>query len=75
MMSAGTHNVPVHCAPAEINICQPPDGKTCGEYAGAFAIASLAAIYNPDAMQDCEFCQMKVSDTDLASMNIDFADR
>jgi ABC-type multidrug transport system ATPase subunit/ABC-type multidrug transport system permease subunit len=75
LMFAGTHNVPVRCAPTEINIFQPPNGTTCGEYAGAFATASFAAIYNPDAMQDCEFCQLTVSDTYLASMNIFFTDR
>lgn len=75
VMSAGAHGVPVRCTPAEINIFQPPQGKTCAEYAGMFAEKTLAAIYNPDATRDCQFCQYSVADAYLASVNMMFADR
>ncbi|OCK79908.1 hypothetical protein K432DRAFT_426134 [Lepidopterella palustris CBS 459.81] len=75
MMSTGTHNVPVHCADAEINTFQPPHGQTCGAYAGAFANASMAAIYNPEAKSNCQFCLFSVADAYLTGVNIHWNNR
>lgn len=75
MVSAGTHDVAVRCTVSETNIFQPPQGQTCGEYAGAFASASMAVIYNPNAEQDCQFCQFAVADMYLAAMNMSYNDR
>ncbi|KAL1961696.1 hypothetical protein VTN77DRAFT_1300 [Rasamsonia byssochlamydoides] len=75
MMSSATHGVPVQCAEAEINIFNPPAGMTCGEYAGAFAQEALAAIYNPDATENCQFCRYAVSDAYLAGLNMFYKDR
>ncbi|KAJ4289885.1 hypothetical protein N0V90_011218 [Kalmusia sp. IMI 367209] len=75
LMTTGTHGVLVRCAPAEINVFQPPQGKTCGEYAGAFANSTMASIYNPDAIQDCEFCSVSVADVYLSSLNMVYGDR
>ncbi|OAL47624.1 ABC-transporter [Pyrenochaeta sp. DS3sAY3a] len=75
LMSAGTHGVPVMCSAAETNIFQPPEGMTCGQYAGAFANATMAAIYNPESKQDCQFCQFSVADVYLAAVNISYDDR
>ncbi|GME45602.1 atp-binding cassette multidrug transporter [Neofusicoccum parvum] len=75
LMSAATHGTPVHCSTAETNIFQPLPGKTCGEYAGAFVNASLAALYNPDARENCQFCQYSVADTYLGYLNMSYDDR
>ncbi|KAI9834089.1 MAG: hypothetical protein M1819_003374 [Sarea resinae] len=75
IMADGVHDVPVKCAAAEVNIFQPPQGQTCGSFAGAFAEASMAAIYNPDATADCEFCRYKVADVYLAGVNMSWDDR
>lgn len=75
MMSTATHGVPVRCAEPEINIFNPPDGMTCGQYAGQFAQATLAAIYNPDATENCQFCRFSVSDVFLAGVNMSYEDR
>ncbi|CAO2657983.1 Nn.00g072430.m01.CDS01 [Neocucurbitaria sp. VM-36] len=74
-MSVGTHEVPVRCSVAETSIFHPPNGMTCREYAGAFANASMAVIYNPDAKQDCQFCPYAVSDIYLATVNMFYDDR
>lgn len=75
LMTTGTHGVAVRCAPAEISMFQPPSGKTCGEYAGAFANATMAAIYNPEATSDCEFCSVSVADVYLSSLNMLYSER
>ncbi|RYN21216.1 Brefeldin A resistance protein [Alternaria tenuissima] len=75
MMSTGVHDVPVQCTVAETNVFQPPQGQTCGEYAGAFANASMATLYNPDANQDCQFCQFAVADVYLGALNMSYDDR
>jgi len=75
MMSTGTHGVPVKCSPAEINIFQPPRGMSCGKYAGAFANGTMAALYNPSATKNCQFCRYGVADAYLAGVNISWNDR
>ncbi|CAN9268425.1 unnamed protein product [Alternaria sp. RS040] len=75
MMSTGVHDVPVQCTAAETNVFQPPQGQTCGDYAGAFANASMAILYNPDASQDCQFCQFAVADVYLGALNMSYDDR
>lgn len=75
MMSVGVHGVPVQCADAETNIFQPPEGQTCGDYAGGFVNASMAALYNPTADKNCQFCQYSVADGYLAALNMSYDDR
>ncbi|KAF2267150.1 hypothetical protein CC78DRAFT_512384 [Lojkania enalia] len=75
IMSTGTHAVPVQCSQEEINIFQPPEGMTCGKYAGTFANATGAVIYNPDATQNCQFCRFAVADAYLASVNMQYDER
>ncbi|KAF2463577.1 uncharacterized protein BDR25DRAFT_383392 [Lindgomyces ingoldianus] len=75
LMSTGTHGMPIECAPAEISIFQPPEGKTCGAYAGSFSQAVGATIYNSDATSDCQFCSYAAADTYLVSLNMIYSDR
>lgn len=75
MMSVSVHDVRVQCTAAEINTFQPPEGQTCGDYAGAFASASMAVLYNPGASKDCYFCQFSVADVYLAALNMSYSDR
>ncbi|KAF2804985.1 uncharacterized protein BDZ99DRAFT_511487 [Mytilinidion resinicola] len=75
MMSTGTHDVPVRCSAAEINIFQPPKGMSCGKYAGAFANGTMAALYNPKAMKNCEFCRFGIADAYLTAVHISYDDR
>jgi len=75
IMSTGTHKVPVRCSAAEINVFQPPKGMSCGKYAGAFAKGTMAALYNPSATKNCQFCRFGVSDAYLGAANISWDDR
>ncbi|KAH7071476.1 ABC-2 type transporter-domain-containing protein [Paraphoma chrysanthemicola] len=75
MMSIGVHDVPVQCTAAELSIFQPPQGQTCGDYAGAFAKATMATLRNPGAIQDCQLCPISVGDTFLTSLNMSYDDR
>lgn len=75
IVTDGLHDAPVKCAPEEVNIFQPPPGMTCGQYAGAWANASLASIYNPQATSDCEFCRYSVADVYLEGVNMKYSER
>ncbi|CAG5179318.1 uncharacterized protein ALTATR162_LOCUS9143 [Alternaria atra] len=75
MMSTGVHDVPVRCTVAETNIFQPPQGQTCGEYAGVFANASMVALYDPKVRQFCQFCQYAVTDVYLGALNTSYDGR
>ncbi|GME58261.1 ABC transporter-like protein [Neofusicoccum parvum] len=75
LMTTGAHDVPVNCAAVEVNVFQPPDGQTCGEYASAFAAAAGGAVYNPLATADCQYCRYAVADVFLQGLNMVYADR
>jgi ABC-type multidrug transport system permease subunit/ABC-type multidrug transport system ATPase subunit len=75
MFATGVHDVPVRCTQQELNIFQPPQGQTCGEYADAFVKTNMAQLLNPSASQDCEFCQIAVGDVYLAGLNMSYDDR
>ncbi|EKG22387.1 ABC transporter-like protein [Macrophomina phaseolina MS6] len=75
LMATGVHDVPVRCAAVEVNVFQPPDGMTCGQYAGAFAAAAAGAIYNPQATSDCQYCRYAVADVFLHAYNMVWEDR
>lgn len=75
MMSSMSHDIPVKCSGVELSFFNPPSGKTCGEYAGAFANASMATLSNPSATENCEYCQYAVSDVFLEGFNIHYSER
>lgn len=53
----------------------PPAGTSCGAYLEAYANASGGAVYNPEAMSDCQFCTSTVADQFLASVSISYTQR
>ncbi|KAL4942605.1 hypothetical protein BDV06DRAFT_235334 [Aspergillus oleicola] len=76
MLSAGLARTPVTCSDIEVVLIQsPPNGSTCGEYLSPFIQVAGGEVYNPSALENCQYCQMTSSDTFLASVNVDYADR
>ncbi|KAH8432475.1 uncharacterized protein LDX57_010110 [Aspergillus melleus] len=75
MMSSMSHDIPVQCSEKELNLFNPPSGMTCEEYAGSFVKASMASLSNPNATENCEFCQYAVSDLFLEGFNIRYSER
>ncbi|KAL2010264.1 hypothetical protein VTN00DRAFT_6071 [Thermoascus crustaceus] len=41
MISTATHGVPVRCAESKINVFNPPDGMTCGQYFCRFSVSDV----------------------------------
>jgi ABC-type multidrug transport system permease subunit len=74
MMATAVHDVPIVCAPKEINHFSPPPGQTCGEYAGKF-VQVIGNLLNPSATADCAYCRYKDSDQYLGTVNMSYGNR
>lgn len=68
--ATGLHGRAIECASAELSVFNPPSGMTCGDYLGSYLQSSPGQLYNPSAMQDCQYCQLQNADQYLAASNI-----
>ena len=68
--ATGLHGRAIECASAELSVFNPPSGMTCGDYLGSYLQSSHGQLYNPSAMQDCQYCQLQNADQYLAASNI-----
>jgi ATP-binding cassette subfamily G (WHITE) protein 2 (PDR) len=75
VVGTGLHDRAVQCASNELSVMQPPSGMSCGTYLAPYATAAGGAVYNPDAMSNCEYCAEVVADQFLASSRISFDQR
>ncbi|KAF9180169.1 hypothetical protein BGZ51_006283 [Haplosporangium sp. Z 767] len=70
------HDLEVRCKTTEFSIFQPPAGQTCIQYAGEFMVRSAVGyINNPDATQDCQYCQYSKGQDFYRNLNMDFGHR
>lgn len=60
---------------AALTFLAPPAGQSCAAYAGQFAQAVGGYLNNPDATDNCQFCQASVGDSFLVTLNIDYSTR
>jgi len=78
---AGTelHARTIECSAAEASTFNPPAGQTCGQYMQAYISAlppsGAGTLQNPDATQDCRYCQLSNADQFLAGSNIYYTER
>jgi ABC-type multidrug transport system permease subunit/ABC-type multidrug transport system ATPase subunit len=75
MLATGVANTDVTCAANELVPLEPPNGSTCTEYMGDYINAVGGYFVNPDATENCQFCTIEKTNTYLAAVNIDYADR
>ncbi|SPJ89757.1 probable ABC1 transport protein [Fusarium torulosum] len=75
MLATGVANTDVTCAANELVPLEPPNGSTCIEYMGDYIKAVGGYFVNPDATENCQFCTIEKTNTYLAAVNIDYADR
>lgn len=75
VLSTTLHNIPVMCASNEVAQFTPPSGMTCGDYAGAFANMSGGYLLDPSSTGVCGYCQYKLGDQYLESLNIKASDK
>lgn len=63
----------VRCAKKELSVFQPYPGTTCGQYMARYLEAAGpagGALVNPDAMADCQYCPLRVTDQFLEERDI-----
>lgn len=76
LMALVLHNKVVRCNKDEYNYFNPPEGKTCGEFAGSFLeMTKKGYISNPEATTNCGYCQYSVGDEYLATVGVKFSYR
>ncbi|KAF5670566.1 ATP-binding protein subfamily G (WHITE) member PDR [Fusarium heterosporum] len=75
MLATGVANTDVVCASNELVPIQPPSGSTCAEYMGDYIKSVGGYFVDPNATDTCQFCTIDKTNTYLASVNIDYADR
>ncbi|KAL3456007.1 ATP-binding cassette transporter [Aspergillus heterothallicus] len=75
MLSAGLGRTPVKCTNVELVPVQPPSGQSCSDYLSAYMQIAGGEVYNPDATENCQFCQMASSDPFLASVSSNYDSR
>ncbi|KAI9904474.1 hypothetical protein N3K66_001003 [Trichothecium roseum] len=75
IVAATLDGAPVECDPAETARFDAPGGRTCREYAGAFAEAAGGYIMNPDATRDCRYCPYSSGNAFMATLNVEAGDK
>ncbi|MBW0485131.1 hypothetical protein O181_024846 [Austropuccinia psidii MF-1] len=69
------HDLQVICDQKEYSVFQPPSGQTCIEWAGQFIAQSGGYILNPNDTSQCQYCQYRVGDEYLSSLDLKFGQR
>ncbi|KAH7185932.1 ABC-2 type transporter-domain-containing protein [Fusarium flagelliforme] len=75
MLATGVANTDVTCASNELVPLNPPNGSTCVEYMGDYIQMMGGYLVDEDATSNCQYCSIAKTNTYLAGVNIDYADR
>ncbi|KAE8376597.1 ABC-2 type transporter-domain-containing protein [Aspergillus bertholletiae] len=75
MLSTGLANTEVHCSDLELVLIQPPINQTCETYLASYMLVAGGATYNPQATENCEYCQMTDSNVYLGLLSSNYSDR
>lgn len=75
VLSTGLANAPVTCASNEYLNFQPLAGQTCQQYLNTYQQTFGGYVENPDATQDCSFCQVATTNVFLNQINANYGDR
>lgn len=75
LVATELHGLPVTCRDDEYTIFDPPTGQTCGAWASTFVDTFGGYLHNANATSQCQYCQVKVGDEYLKSLNMDYDNR
>jgi ATP-binding cassette subfamily G (WHITE) protein 2 (PDR) len=75
MLSTGLANQDVVCADNEYLKFNPPSGQDCGAYLQPYINTVGGYVQNPQAMQNCSFCQIKSTNVFLAGVSANYSTR
>ncbi|KAM0278525.1 hypothetical protein ACHAQH_005092 [Verticillium albo-atrum] len=68
-------NASATCSNNEFVSFNVPNGSTCGEYMQAYLEMAGGFVEDPDSTDSCRFCAIAETNTFLAGINVDFANR
>ncbi|ORY85494.1 putative ABC transporter [Protomyces lactucae-debilis] len=69
------HDKPVRCAASEFARFAPLAGQTCQEYAGSFVQQAAGYLQDPNATDECLYCQYATGDEYAATLLVYWGDR
>ncbi|KWU42587.1 hypothetical protein RHOSPDRAFT_20945 [Rhodotorula sp. JG-1b] len=69
------HGLPVRCTDSEFSIVQPPSSQTCNEWLGPFIASAGGYVNNPNASDNCQYCQYAAGDQFYRALDIKWSDR
>lgn len=75
MVVTALHDVPVQCAPEELNRFVAPSNTTCGEYMQPFFERGGPGYLVSNATRACEYCAFKVGDEFYGPLGLSFDNR
>jgi ABC-type multidrug transport system ATPase subunit/ABC-type multidrug transport system permease subunit len=75
MVVTALHEMPVRCAPEELNVFRAPPNTTCGEYMQPFFDRGGPGYLVNNATQDCQYCAYKVGDEFYTPLGFSFDNR
>ncbi|KAL4742934.1 ABC-2 type transporter-domain-containing protein [Aspergillus similis] len=75
LTATGLHARAIECAIEELNVFNPPNGMSCGEYLTEYLSVAPGRLYNPDATANCRYCGLTNADQYLAASNIYYSER
>ena len=65
-------DAPVHCAPHEFAVFDPPRGQSCGEYLAEYkrGFGARTSLVNAEALSECHVCEYRRGSDYLVALNI-----
>ncbi|KAG6123477.1 hypothetical protein E4U13_005964 [Claviceps humidiphila] len=69
------HERAIECSDVELNVFDPPQGTTCGEYLKPLLSKAPGLLQNPEATSQCHYCNVQNADQILSQSNIFWSDR
>ncbi|KAJ2903503.1 ZEB2-regulated ABC transporter 1 [Zalerion maritima] len=75
LLSSAVANTDVTCSDVEYLLFDPVNGKTCYEYMEPYMEKAGGYLLDNNATENCQFCSVRDTNTFLASINSDYADR
>ena len=75
MVVTALHDMPVVCAPDELNAFTAPPNTTCGEYMQPFFERGGPGYLVNNATRDCQYCAYKVGDEFYGPLGLSFDHR
>lgn len=75
MVVTALHDVPVQCAPEELNRFIAPSNTTCGEYMQPFFDRGGPGYLVSNVTRACEYCAFKVGDEFYGPLGLSFDNR